>query len=208
MTITGVVINSKKQPVEGAIIFIDGVKTGNITDNQGKYKINVGTKAKKILVLSSEFGTNEVEIAGKSSIDITLTGLGAAKDVRNNNAKKDIVDVGYGKMKEGDISSSVSNKEVQNSKYSLYLNVFAILNEMPGVTVNGTKVVIQGSATYGGNNEPLYVVDGITKSRIDDISPTVIKSISVLKGASASVYGINSANGVIIITTFRDPENK
>ena len=92
ITITGEVINSKQQPVAGAIIFIDGVKTGYITDNQGKYKINVGAKAKKILVLSSEFGTNEVEIAGKSSIDITLTGLGATKDVRNNNVKKDIVD--------------------------------------------------------------------------------------------------------------------
>ncbi len=208
ITITGVVINSKQEPAEGALIFVDGVKTGYVTDNQGRYKIYVSTKAKKVSVLSSNYESAEAEINGRTSIEFSLTGIAAIQKGLNNNKQSDEVEVGYGKMKKNEISSSVNMTEIQNSKYSSYSSIFAILNEMPGVWVNGTKVVIKSSTKLGGNNQPLYVIDGIIVNRIDDISPNIIKSISILNGPSTSVYGLRGGNGVIIITTFRGSDKK
>jgi TonB-dependent SusC/RagA subfamily outer membrane receptor len=75
-----------------------------------------------------------------------------------------------------------------------------MLRTQPGVLVSGRRVIIQGISTFYGNTEPLYVIDGMTVSNIDGIPPQQVKSIDVLKGPSASIYGSRGANGVIIIT--------
>lgn len=74
-----------------------------------------------------------------------------------------------------------------------------IKGRIPGVTVTGNKIVIRGVKTLMGSSDPLFVVDGIIRNNIDDIQPNLVKSISVLKGPDATMYGSRGANGVIMI---------
>jgi TonB-dependent SusC/RagA subfamily outer membrane receptor len=74
-----------------------------------------------------------------------------------------------------------------------------IKGEVPGVQVNGTSITIRGTGSIMSSTEPLFIVDGIAVNQISDISPVEVKSIEVLKGASASIYGSRGANGVILI---------
>jgi TonB-dependent SusC/RagA subfamily outer membrane receptor len=83
-----------------------------------------------------------------------------------------------------------------------------INGQVPGVEVNGTSIKIQNATSFMLGTEPLFVVDGMIVPGIGDISPMDVKSIEVLKGASASIYGSRGANGVILITTLRGGENR
>lgn len=72
--------------------------------------------------------------------------------------------------------------------------------EVPGVQVYGKSIKIQGASSFIASTEPLLVVDGVAVSTIDDIQPRMVKSIEVLKGSAATIYGARGANGVILIT--------
>jgi len=74
-----------------------------------------------------------------------------------------------------------------------------IRGEVPGVQVNGNQIVIRGQSSINLTNEPLFVVDGVVVSSIENISPRQVKSISILKGPDASIYGSRSAGGVLLI---------
>jgi TonB-dependent SusC/RagA subfamily outer membrane receptor len=74
-----------------------------------------------------------------------------------------------------------------------------MLREVPSVQVNGTKITIRGVNSVN-STDPLLIVDGIVVSSIDDIIPSMVKSIEILKGSDASIYGSRGANGVVMIT--------
>ena len=74
-----------------------------------------------------------------------------------------------------------------------------IRGEVPGVQVVGTQILIRGMSSINSSNDPLLVVDGMPVSSIDNISPRQVKSISVLKGSDAAIYGTRAAGGVILI---------
>jgi TonB-dependent SusC/RagA subfamily outer membrane receptor len=93
----------------------------------------------------------------------------------------------------------------KNSKYASYKDVYEILKGLPGVIVSGRSVQIQGPSSINSGTEPLYIVDEMPVDSIDGISPTLIESISVLKGASTSIYGSRGANGVIIVKLIGAP---
>jgi len=82
------------------------------------------------------------------------------------------------------------------------------LKGTPGVIVKGNSVQIQGQSSINSGTEPLYVIDGMVVETVDGISPSMIESISVLKGASASIYGSRGANGVILVTLINGSEKK
>jgi TonB-dependent SusC/RagA subfamily outer membrane receptor len=75
-----------------------------------------------------------------------------------------------------------------------------IRGRVPGVEVSGKSIKIRGSNSLNVSTEPLFVVDGVIVKEIDDISPETVKSIEVLKGPDASIYGTRGSNGVIVIT--------
>jgi TonB-dependent SusC/RagA subfamily outer membrane receptor len=98
------------------------------------------------------------------------------------------------------MTTNVSKIDGTNPKYASYRTIYDMLRgEVPGVQVNGTSIKIQGASSLMLSTEPLFVVDGITVNSIDDIQPVTVKSIQVLKGSSASIYGSRGANGVILI---------
>jgi TonB-dependent SusC/RagA subfamily outer membrane receptor len=110
--------------------------------------------------------------------------------------------VGYGYIDERDLLFAVGNLDQEDSEYCHYNNIFDLMTgRFAGVMVSNGAVYIRGITSITLSNEALYVVDGVITSNIDWIVPCEIKSINILKDASASIYGSRGANGVVVIET-------
>jgi TonB-dependent SusC/RagA subfamily outer membrane receptor len=204
ITITGYVVDGTQASVANAIIMIDGKKTDKITDEKGFYKIKVKAGTTKIGIFTFTNGILEESINGRSRINFTFEG--SVPDQVNNKVDpgEEAIDIGYGTIKKKNATTSVSKIDGTNPKYASYRNIYDMLRgEVPGVQVNGTSIRIQGASSLMLSTEPLFVVDGVTVSSIDGILPLMVKSIEVLKGSSASIYGSRGANGVILINLIK-----
>jgi TonB-dependent SusC/RagA subfamily outer membrane receptor len=134
----------------------------------------------------------------------------AVKDsIRRVAAENDLVDMGYGKVRRKDMTSSVSKVDVDGKTAVSYSDMGSyLMGRVPGLTVtktgNGYRYSIRSSDTIYGNTEPLFVVDGVTVDDISYLNPSDVDHVEVLKdAASASIYGTQGGNGVILITTKR-----
>jgi len=201
IVITGQVTDALQRPLAGAIIFLDGRNTNVATDNEGSYKLKVRPDADSLTVVTFTSGMSTVAIAGRTRINFVLGGSELAQqNIQGKKADDQKVDIGYGDLNQKNLLTQVSTIDGQNSKYATYKNIYEILKGTPGVIVKGSSVQIQGQASFNSGTEPLYVVDGMVVGSVDGISPSMVESISVLKGSSASIYGSRGANGVILIT--------
>lgn len=199
--VTGLVTDAYQIPLVGALILIDGNNTNIVTNNNGLYKLKVRPDADSITIVTFTNGISTVPIEGRTNINFVLGGMNLSKsNAQNKPANDQQVDIGYGKVSQKNLLTSVSTIDGRNSKYATYKNVYEILKGTPGVIVKGNSIQIQGAASINSGTEPLYVVDGMVVESIDWISPAMVESISVLKGASASIYGSRGANGAILIT--------
>jgi TonB-dependent SusC/RagA subfamily outer membrane receptor len=199
--ITGIVTDVFKRPLVGALILIDSKNTNAVTNTNGIYKIKVRPDADSITIITFTSGVSTVPIMGRTKIDFVLGTVDKSKQdaqIKPENEKQ--VDVGYGNINRKDLLTPVSTIDGRNNKYAAYKDIYEILKGTPGVIVRGNSVQIQGPSSINSGTEPLYVVDGMIVSTVDGISPSMIESISVLKGASASIYGSRGANGVILVT--------
>jgi TonB-dependent SusC/RagA subfamily outer membrane receptor len=200
ITICGVVTDPSKQPVSGAMILIDGINSNVTTNNKGIYKVKVRPDADSLTIVSFNNGMSNAAIKGRTIIDFTLNASGSSQYIQQNQGGNDAVNIGYGSAKQRDLTTSVSKIDGKKGRYSTFNNIYEVLKGTPGVSVSGTRITIQGISSLTLSSEPLFVVDGMVVSSIDNISPIQIENISVLKGASASIYGSRGANGVILIT--------
>ncbi len=113
----------------------------------------------------------------------------------------DKVNIGYGSVDKKNLTTPVSKMNVEQSNYGSYRDIYDLIQgKFAGVEVKGKSIRIQGANSFMASTEPLFVVDGIVVESIDNIRPVEVKSIEVLKGASAAVYGSRGGNGVILIT--------
>jgi len=200
VTLTGIVLDKDMKPVKDAAIFIDKIKTSAVTDQRGYYKIKVSPQAREIMVFSLFNGFSKEEIGDRTTINFNLTGESDESD-RKDNSDKDIVNTGYGVTEKKDMTTNIGKIDAQNPRFAAYKDIYDMLRgAVPGVEVNGTSIKIMGSSSLNVSTEPLFVVDGVIVKNIDNIPPQSVKSIEVLKGAAASVYGSRGANGVILIT--------
>ena len=200
--ISGQVIDTLKRPVKGAMIFVDNNNTGNVTNNKGIYKVNVDPDADSLAVMTFNNGIRSVAINGRTTINFTLGPSVTGRNHETNKSGDQDVNIGYGNIKKKDLLTPVNTIDVKGSRYSTYNDIYEVLKGTPGVSVNGKSIKIQGQNSLTLSQEPLFVVDGVPVQSIDDISPRDVKDISVLKGASAAIYGSRGANGVIVITLF------
>ncbi|MEJ0103923.1 MAG: TonB-dependent receptor [Bacteroidota bacterium] len=204
--VNGTVTNGKGEPLPGVNILIKGTAKGVVTDADGKYSISAGSNS--TLVFSYVGLTSrEIPVNGQSTIAVQLD----AED----KALSDVVVVGYGTQKKVNVIGSVvtvSGKDLTSAPVSNISN--AIAGRLPGAVVqqsngepgkDGASITIRGLATLG-NNEPLVVIDGILGRDMNSLNPNDIESISILKDASAAIYGARAANGVILITTKKGKE--
>jgi len=201
ITITGYVTDANRNPVVGAIILIDKKNTNIVTDSKGFYKIKVRPEAGLISVFTFNIGTGEALIDGQTTINFTLNGTASSQNNKQNISEADKpVNVGYGTVDQKNLTTQVSSLDVSNNKYASYSNIYEMLRgTIPGVQVSGKSIRVQGASSLMLSTEPLFVVDGVVVSSIDDIIPSQISSVEVLKGSSASIYGSRGANGVILI---------
>jgi TonB-dependent SusC/RagA subfamily outer membrane receptor len=203
ITITGTVLNADKAPISNAIIMIDDEKTNYVTDADGKYKIKVKPTASKIGIFTFTNGTFEDSIKGRTLIDFNF---GASKNQLPAETAvapgEQGVNTGYGMVKQKNLTTNVQKIDGSNKKYASYTSIYDMIRrEYSGIKISGTSAVIQGNSDLFGSVTALIVVDGVTMDEIPDIPPTSVKSIEILKGTAASIYGSRGYGGVIIIKT-------
>tara|TARA_B100001057_G_scaffold497105_1_gene600327 strand:- start:1633 stop:4809 length:3177 start_codon:yes stop_codon:yes gene_type:complete len=219
-TVKGIVVSeSDNMSLAGASIFVKGTSKGTITDFDGNYTISVS--ADDVLVFSIlGFKDQEVKVEDKKNINVALT--------EDYNSLDEIVVVGYGSVKKSDLTGSVTSiksDDLVKAKSTSFLE--AMQGRMAGVQVkqqsgepgSAVNIKIRGANSVNASSNPLYVIDGVqidvnegevadavgsstSMNPLATLNPNDIKSIEVLKDASATaIYGSRGANGVVIVTT-------
>ena len=208
--ITGIVKDQYGEPIIGANVVVKGTTVGTITDIDGNYTLDVPSGA-SLQVSYIGYLTQDVVTAGKNNIDINL--------IEDTQKLEEVVVVGYGTQKKVTVTGSVASVSGEELKASPTTNLTnGMVGRMPGVIGfqtadepggGGTTIRIRGTNSLG-SNDPLVVIDGVPDrdGGMNRLNPTEIESISVLKDASAAIYGARAANGVILITTKRGKEGK
>lgn len=200
-TVTGKVTDLTNQPIPGASVTVKGTTTGTQTNPTGEFSIAV-PKDNSILVISTVgYETREVAVTGLSNVSVSMsiaaTGL------------NEVVVTGYSAQRKKDIIGAVAVVDVEDLKSTPAANLGAQLQgRATGVTVSGNGapgspaiVRIRGFQS-GGNNEPLYIIDGVPTSDPSNVNPQDVASMQILKdGTASAIYGTRAANGVVIITT-------
>ncbi|MEY4661086.1 MAG: hypothetical protein RLZZ42_1038, partial [Bacteroidota bacterium] len=202
-TVTGKVVDKSGTPVSKATILVKGTNVGTSTDETGSFSLSAPAGATTLVISSVGFESVERPIAG-GVMDISLEA--------SQSKMQEVVVVGYGTQKKATISGSVVSVKGSDLQKSPTVNLSnSIAGRMAGVVAvnrsgepgyDGSSIRIRGANTLN-NNDALIVIDGIPNRAggIDRINPADIESISVLKDASAAIYGARAANGVILITT-------
>ncbi|QRR02058.1 SusC/RagA family TonB-linked outer membrane protein [Dyadobacter sandarakinus] len=200
-TVKGKVTDEKGEALPSVSIRLKGTSNGTMSDVDGNYSIEV-TGDESILIYSFiGFVGQEIMVGSRSTVDIRMD-----PDV---STLSEVVVTGYGAQRKKDLIGAVSVVDVEQLKQTTDAQVTNQLQgRASGVTVvssgqpgDAPQVRIRGLNTFGNNN-PLYVVDGVPTTSITDLNTNDIASMQVLKDAgSASIYGSRAANGVIIITT-------
>jgi len=202
IVIEGTVTDVNKAPISNAIIMIDGAKTNSVTNAKGEYKIKINPTAQKIGVFTFGSGIKEEAIDGRTHIDISFSSAAENQTSAAQNKGEEGVNVGYGSVKKKNVVTQVNSIEGNTKKYASYRNIYDMISrEVSGVRVNGRSVVIRGSKDLFGDVPALFVVDGVPTDDVSNISPTDVKSIQVLKGSAAAIYGSRAYGGVILIKT-------
>jgi TonB-dependent SusC/RagA subfamily outer membrane receptor len=202
VTVTGTVTDTLMSPIAGALIVADGQSTGVVTRNNGTFKVKIRPDILSLGVYTTSMGSAATRYDGLSVVDFVLDGsvglLNFTPEILDG--ERDI-DVGYGTIKKKNLTSDVGYIEGQSDENSSYTNIYEMIQgKVPGVQVTGSKITIRGINSINLSTDPLFVVDGIVVNSIDYVSPRQVKSISVLKGSDAAIYGSRGAGGVIIIT--------
>jgi TonB-linked SusC/RagA family outer membrane protein len=229
-TITGTVTSSVEAegPLIGVTVVVKGTTTGTSTDLNGRYSLSVPRDATTLIFTFVGMKKTEVEIGGRSVIDVTLqpdvVGIGevvvTAIGIRRNEKS-----LGYSETQiKGDVLTATRDRSVLNSLQGKVAGIN--ISSSSGSPGSSTRVFLRGYSSLGRSNQPLYVIDGIPISnsaigstdinggtdfgnRANDINPDDIESINILKGASGTaLYGSRATNGVIIITTKSGSDRK
>ena len=223
-TVTGQVLDSQREPVIGAGIVIPGKTGGAITDVNGHYSI--AAKAGDVLEFSAiGYKTTQITVGSSSVIDVILP-----DDVDLLN---EAIVTGYGAVSKKNLTTAIAKIDADEVVKTGTTNMSQMLmGRAAGLQATMTSAQPGGgvSVTIRGGGTPLYVVDGmvmpssslegssggtttvlpsaIDRSGLTGLNPDDIESIEVLKDASASIYGIAAANGVVLITTKKGKAGK
>jgi TonB-dependent SusC/RagA subfamily outer membrane receptor len=201
ITVKGTVTDAEKRPVQNAFIMIDGVKTSQVTDAAGQFRVKVAPGAKTIGVVALGLGLKEQEIQGRVLIDFSFSKFAADQPVATEEAKGDeYVNMGYNSTKAKNNTYSVS-KHSGNKPTKTYTSIYQMIQEIPGVRIGAEGIIVHESRNLSGAVPALIVVDGVPVSSLDGIPPTAVESIEVLKDASATIYGTRAYGGVVLIKT-------
>jgi len=202
--ISGVVKDENGEPIPGVSVVIKGTTRGALTSIDGKYQIEVSGGDKVLQFSFVGMKSQEVAITDQRTVNITLA--------QETIGIEEVVAVGYGVQKKVTSTGSVVSSKGESLQKSQSANLTNnLVGRMPGLTAvtrsgepgaDGSTLRVRGSNTLG-DNSPLIVVDGVANRSMERLNPSDIESVTVLKDASAAIYGSQAANGVILITTKR-----
>ena len=206
-TVTGKVLSaSDNEPLLGATVIVQGKQGGSVTDLDGNFSIEAND-GQTLVVSYIGFITQRVKVNGDNLV---------IKLEEEANSLNDVVVIGYGVQKKKLVTgANINVKGDDIAKLNTSNPLQALQGQTPGMTIisqsgqpgSGLKVNIRGMGTINGS-DPLYIIDGI-RGDIASLNPADIESIDVLKdAASAAIYGSQSANGVVLITTKSGKEGR
>ncbi len=210
VNVTGLVTDTRGEPLIGVTIQVQGTAHGTVTDFDGKYLIPA-VPADAILEVSYVGMKSEtINVNGRSVIDITLE--------EDTGVLEEVVVVGYGIQKKASVTAAISTVDTKDLKQSSAPNLStALAGRLPGLTAiqtsgqpgnDAVNLYLRGVGTLN-DASPLILIDGVPRSNISRIDPNEVESISILKDASATaVFGVRGANGVVMITTRRGQPGK
>jgi TonB-dependent SusC/RagA subfamily outer membrane receptor len=182
LKISGFIKDSIHNPIKNCIIFVDDIKQKKKSNKKGFYVLKLKKIPKKIMFYSAKHGITEIDYPNKSNIDITFKKMNPKEIVRFNEVDR-----------------------ANNIRFR-YSDIYSFLRgRVSGVKVEPNKtIIVRGITSLYGSNQPLFVLNklAINKEHLESINPSDIKSVTVLKGADASIWGVRGAAGVIIIKTY------
>jgi len=220
-TITGKVADVQGNALPGVSVQARGAKAGTSTDADGRFSLNVSEQVKFLVFSSVNFEPQEVNIIGKSEIEVKLQS--------KENALDEVVVTGYQTVRKKDVAAAISKinaEEIDNLPIPNFAQ--AIQGRAAGVAISAANgipggalsVLIRGVGSINAGSAPLYVVDGVQLSTgtgsintqnnpLNFLNPDDIESIEILKdAAAASIYGARAGGGVIIVTTKKGKAGK
>lgn len=209
-TVTGLVTGTELQPLVGVTVGIDGTNLGSVTNAQGRYTIT-GVPTGDVIVRASALGYDpgqqvvSVQAGQSAVLNFTLSTAAIVLD--------ELVAVGYGTQRRETLTGSIATVAGEQIAISPAPNVTAgMAGRLPGLSVvqrsgepgaESFDITVRGLSTYSGSNSPLFIIDGVERDGFSRLNAEDIASVTVLKDASAAIYGARAANGVILIETKR-----
>ena len=197
--ITGTVTDNTGEAIPGVTVMIKGTSTGQLTNTNGNFNINVSNENTVLVFSFMGFVTQEITVGSRRNITVTLL-----EDLK---ALDEVVVVGYGTQKKATLTGAVSaitGEEIVATKNENVMNMMT--GKVPGVRVvqrTSEPGAFDNAFDIRGFGSPLIVVDGVPRDDFQRMDANEIESISVLKDASAAIYGVRAANGVVLVTTKR-----
>ncbi|MGC4104296.1 SusC/RagA family TonB-linked outer membrane protein [Ferruginibacter sp.] len=223
--VNGKVTDESGKPLDKVTVTVKGTSNSTVTDANGSYHINAGSGKAVLVFTSVGYQAFEMPVLNRSVVNTALT--------LSQKILDDVVVIGYGTQKKGNVSFAVSKLKNDNFDERAITRVDqALVGQLAGVTVKQNtgvpgkafSIQVRGSGSISGGNEPLYVLDGFPLTPnssntsngsfsggnpLDNINPNDIESIEVLKdAAAAAIYGSRASNGVVLITTKRGQSGK
>ncbi|MFT3949901.1 MAG: TonB-dependent receptor [Agriterribacter sp.] len=206
--IKGIVTSQEGQPLPGVSVVIEATQKGTTTDDSGKFSINANSG--DVLVFSMiGYKTSRYKASASTTINIKLE--------PETTEMNDVVVIGYGTQKKSDVTGAIVSVKGADLVKSPSPNLASSLTgRLPGVIINNRSgepgyddptIFVRGKSTTG-NADPLVIIDGVERSGLSRLNPNDIDNITVLKDASAAIYGARAANGVILVTTKRGKPGK
>ena len=218
-TITGTVTDESGETLIGASILAKGTSSGTVTDVDGTYSLNVSEDVGALIFSYTGFTTKEVQLGASNVIDVTL------QESAEQLSEVVVTAIGLeaNRARLGYSVQNLDNDDIINSQEANIVN--SLNSKVAGVTVTSSSgspgasanIRIRGATSITGNNQPLFVIDGVPidnsefgnavdgvdqSNRAIDINQNDVESMTVLKGpAATSLYGVRAANGVVVITT-------
>jgi len=187
--ISGTVTDAQGMPILKGQIFADSLITGIRTNKKGVYKLRIPIETDIVSVYSEQHGLQSEVYDGQKEINFKFS--------KNNVIlkKSDLLKFGY--IFDKEVFRSIGRKD-----YAVYQNIYQLIKqEFAGVIVNERSGTIIVRGYIGGDQTPLFIVDGSYISNVGSINPIELKSVELLKGADTAIYGARGAPGVFIFTT-------
>lgn len=204
ITVSGIVVDEAGTPLPGVYVVVEGTNKGVITSTDGKFSIEISNSNSNLVFSYVGYVSQTINTEGRSEINVTMT--------EDFTALEEVVVIGYGTQRKEAVTGSVATvkegtvKEIPASNITSALQgrisgvEMSQVSSKPGAAM---QVRIRGTRSINATNDPLVVLDGIPfGGSLSDIDPNIIKSVDILKDASATaIYGSRGANGVILLTT-------